>query len=231
MTVRLGIMGGTFDPIHNVHLLKASEAAHRLGLDEVVFVPAGRPWQKDPRKVSAAEERYAMTELAVAPDPRFSASRMEIDRAGPTYAVDTLRELRRLHGPRAKLYFIAGADVLASITTWREAHSLPELAHFVFCSRQGYELTDPIPPLGTYGSEDKGEGIGESDGDPDPDRDGEGSTVRYQDHFTLLHVPVWEVSSTVIRQRVRCGQSVRHLVPDSVADYIAERGLYRAEAY
>lgn len=199
MTVRLGIMGGTFDPIHNVHLLKASEAAHRLGLDEVLFVPAGRPWQKDLLKVSAAEERYAMTSLAVAPNARFSASRMEVDRAGPTYAVDTLRELRHLHGPGAQLYFIAGADVLASIASWREAHSLTELAHFVFCSRPGYELA--------------------------------GTGLLLRDRVTLLHVPVWEISSTVIRQRVNRGQSIRYLVPDPVADYIAERGLYRDDAH
>ncbi|WP_228646245.1 nicotinate-nucleotide adenylyltransferase [Microtetraspora sp. AC03309] len=199
MTVRLGIMGGTFDPIHNVHLLKASEAAPRLDLDEVVFIPAGSPWQKDLREVSDAEERYAMTKLAVAPDPRFSASRMEIDRTGPTYTVDTLRELRRLYGPRARLYFIAGADVLGSIGTWHEAWSLKELAHFVFCSRQGYELADGALPL--------------------------------RGRVMLLHVPVWEISSTVIRRRVSRGQPIRNLVPDPVADHIVRRGLYRAGAH
>ncbi|WP_283137452.1 nicotinate-nucleotide adenylyltransferase [Rhizohabitans arisaemae] len=196
MTVRLGIMGGTFDPIHNVHLLKASEAAHRLGLDEVVFIPAGRPWQRDLRTVSDAEERYAMTKLAVAADSRFTASRMELDRPGPTYTVDTLRELRRIHGPRTRLFFIAGADVLASIGTWHESRSLTDLAHFVFCSRQGYERVDVAPTLG--------------------------------DRVTLLHVPVWEISSTAIRRRVSRGQPIRYLVPDPVLDHIAHRGLYRA---
>ena len=138
MSIRLGVMGGTFDPIHHAHLANASEAAHCLGLDAVLFIPAGRPWQK--RGVSAAEDRYAMTRLAVTGNPRFSASRLEIDRPGPTYTVETLRELRARHGARAKLYFIAGADVLASIGTWREAARLTALAHFVFCARAGYPL-------------------------------------------------------------------------------------------
>ncbi|MBC6465251.1 nicotinate-nucleotide adenylyltransferase [Actinomadura alba] len=133
-------MGGTFDPIHNVHLLKANKVARCLGLDEVVFVPAGRPWQKD--MVSPPEQRLAMTTIATRPHPRFSVSRIEIDRSGPTYTVDTLRELRRTLGWEVELFFIAGADVQARLHTWRDAEILTDFAHFVFCSRPGYVLRD-----------------------------------------------------------------------------------------
>ncbi|HEV7931436.1 MAG TPA: nicotinate-nucleotide adenylyltransferase [Actinomadura sp.] len=146
MGVRLGIMGGTFDPIHNVHLLNASEAAHRLGLDEIVFVPAGRPWQKD--VMSSGEQRLAMTIIATKPHPAFSVSRMEIDRSGPTYTIDTLRELRRALGREVELFFILGADLLAGLSTWRDADLLAGLAHFVVCSRPGYSLHDGGLPSG-----------------------------------------------------------------------------------
>ncbi|MGH3392009.1 MAG: nicotinate-nucleotide adenylyltransferase [Actinomadura sp.] len=138
MGVRLGIMGGTFDPIHNMHLLKADEVARRLGLDEVVFVPAGRPAQKD--SYAPAERRLAMTTIATRPHPAFSVSRIEIDRSGPTYTIDTLREFHRTLGADVELFFIAGADLQAGLHTWWEAESLTDYAHFVFCSRPGYVL-------------------------------------------------------------------------------------------
>ena len=133
-------MGGTFDPVHNGHLVAASEAADLFGLDEVVFVPTGQPWQKD-RHVTAAEDRYLMTVIATASNPRFSVSRVDIDRGGPTYTTDTLRDLRALH-PDADLYFITVADALGSILTWQGAGELFGLARFVAVSRPGYELTD-----------------------------------------------------------------------------------------
>ena len=105
-------MGGTFDPIHHGHLVAASEVAHFFALDEVVFVPTGQPWQKSDRRVSPSEDRYLMTVIATASNPRFSVSRIDIDRPGPTYTIDTLRELRELRGPAAELFFITGADVL-----------------------------------------------------------------------------------------------------------------------
>mgnify|MGYP001482656229 CR=1 FL=1 len=132
-------MGGTFDPIHNGHLVAASEVAALFGLDEVVFVPSGQPWQKAHREVSPAEDRYLMTFLATAGNPQFTVSRIDIDRGGPTYTVDTLRDLRRLR-PDDELFFITGADALAQIFTWRSPHELFELAHFVGVTRPGYHL-------------------------------------------------------------------------------------------
>jgi nicotinate-nucleotide adenylyltransferase len=132
-------MGGTFDPIHHGHLVAASEVQSWFGLDEVVFVPTGAPWQKSARVVTAAEDRYLMTVIATASNPRFSVSRVDIDRGGPTYTIDTLRDLRTAY-PDAELYFITGADALAEIFTWRDADELFGLAQFVGCTRPGYTL-------------------------------------------------------------------------------------------
>jgi nicotinate-nucleotide adenylyltransferase len=132
-------MGGTFDPVHNGHLVAASEAAALFALDEVVFVPTGQPWQKTEREVSDAEDRYLMTFLATANNPQFTVSRIDIDRDGPTYTIDTLRELRRTRS-RAEVFFITGADALAQILTWHDAAELFTLAHFVGVSRPGYQL-------------------------------------------------------------------------------------------
>ncbi|QZY30240.1 nicotinate-nucleotide adenylyltransferase [Nocardioides coralli] len=134
-------MGGTFDPIHHGHLVAASEVQAWFGLDEVVFVPTGDPWQKSDRDVSAAEDRYLMAVIATAANPRFRVSRVDIDRAGPTYTIDTLQDLHR-ELPDTELYFITGADALADIFTWRDAGRLFELAHFVGCTRPGYSM-DP----------------------------------------------------------------------------------------
>ena len=138
---RIGVMGGTFDPIHHGHLVAASEVAHRFDLDDVVFVPTGEPWQKDTRKVSPAEDRYLMTVSATASNPRFSVSRVDIERAGPTYTVDTLKDLLRQH-PDSELFFITGADALEKILTWRGWEEMFGLATFVGVSRPGFELSD-----------------------------------------------------------------------------------------
>ena len=144
--VRLGVMGGTFDPIHNGHLVAASEAAAAFNLSEVIFVPTGEPWQKT-RKVTKSEDRYLMTVVATASNPRFKVSRVDIDRAGPTYTIDTLRELRDLH-PDADLYFITGADAIAQILSWRDVDQIWGLAHFVAVSRPGHQMTLPEHPEG-----------------------------------------------------------------------------------
>lgn len=140
-------MGGTFDPIHHGHLVAASEVADRFGLDEVVFVPTGQPWQKGGRTVSPAEERYLMTVVATASNPRFSVSRVDIDRDGPTYTKDTLTDLRAAT-PDAALFFITGADALGAILSWRDVEDLFALAHFVGVTRPGYELEDDHLPDG-----------------------------------------------------------------------------------
>ena len=127
-------MGGTFDPIHHGHLVAASEVQAWFDLDEVVFVPTGEPWQKSDRIVSPAEHRYLMTVVATASNPRFTVSRVDIDRGGPTYTIDTLHDLHRAF-PDSDLYFITGADALADIFTWRNAEELFELAFFVGCTQ------------------------------------------------------------------------------------------------
>jgi nicotinate-nucleotide adenylyltransferase len=146
---RVGIMGGTFDPIHHGHLVAASEVAGRYALDEVVFVPTGQPWQKADERVSPAEDRYLMTVIATASNPRFAVSRVDIDREGPTYTIDTLREMRETYGPKAELYFITGADALGKILSWKEIDEMFELAHFVGVTRPGFELSDDHLPADT----------------------------------------------------------------------------------
>jgi nicotinate-nucleotide adenylyltransferase len=135
---RLGVMGGTFDPIHHGHLVAASEVGHAFALDEVVFVPTGRREEKD--AASRAEDRYLMTVIATASNPRFSVSRVDIDRPGVTYTIDTLRELHAAR-PDAELFFITGADALARIMSWQDVDELFSLAHFVGCTRPGHRLT------------------------------------------------------------------------------------------
>jgi nicotinate-nucleotide adenylyltransferase len=188
-------MGGTFDPIHHGHLVAASEVQAWFDLDQVVFVPTGQPWQKADRDVSAPEHRYLMTVIATASNPRFTASRVDIDRGGPTYTVDTLRDLA-VQFPDTDLYFITGADALAEIFTWRDASQLFELAHFVGCTRPGYEMDasslDGISP----------------------------------DRVTLIEVPALAISSTDCRDRRAAGEPVWYLVPDGVVQYIAKYDLY-----
>jgi nicotinate-nucleotide adenylyltransferase len=143
---RIGIMGGTFDPIHHGHLVAASEVAVRFDLDEVVFVPTGEPWQKADDKVSPAEDRYLMTVIATASNPRFTVSRVDIDRGGPTYTIDTLRDLHDLYGRAAQLFFITGADALDKILSWKEVDEMFALAHFVGVTRPGFDLSDDHLP-------------------------------------------------------------------------------------
>lgn len=192
-------MGGTFDPIHHGHLVAASEVAHRFELSEVVFVPTGVPWQKPDREVTAAEDRYLMVVLATAGDPRFRVSRVDIDRPGPTYTVDTLRDLRAEYDAAHEdpdLYFITGADALAQILTWREHEQVVALAHLVGVTRPGYALSAGSLPSGAA---------------------------------TLVEVPALAISSSDCRTRVARGEPWRYLVPDPVVAYATKRGLYSSE--
>lgn len=194
---RLGVMGGTFDPIHHGHLVAASEVGAKFNLDEVVFVPTGQPWQKADRQVSLAEDRYLMTTIATASNPRFSVSRVDIDRPGSTYTLDTLRDLRNHYGADVELFFITGADALSQILTWHGVLELFELAHFVGVTRPGTTLGEHdiahLPP----------------------------------DKVTLIEVPALAISSTDCRKRVKERLPIWYLVPDGIVQYIAKRGLYR----
>ena len=143
---RIGIMGGTFDPIHNGHLVAASEAQQQFDLDEVVFVPTGKPWMKS--TVTAGEHRYLMTVIATAANPGFNVSRVDLEREGPTYTIDTLRDMRGAY-PDADLFFITGADAIAQIMEWKDVSEVWSLAHFIAVSRPGHPLT--ISGLPTQG--------------------------------------------------------------------------------
>jgi nicotinate-nucleotide adenylyltransferase len=145
MSQRVGIMGGTFDPIHHGHLVAASEVESLFELDEVIFVPTGEPWQKSERRVSPAEHRYLMTVIATASNPRFWVSRVDIDRDGPTYTIDTIRDIAAQR-PGAELFFITGADALAQILSWKDAEDALSLARFIGVTRPGYELSDDHLP-------------------------------------------------------------------------------------
>ena len=142
---RLGVMGGTFDPIHHGHLVAASEVASVFKLDEVIFVPTGQPWQKG--EVTEGEHRYLMSVIATASNPRFKVSRVDIDREGPTYTVDTLRDIKAAY-PEAELFFITGADAVAQILAWKDVDKIWELAHFIAVSRPGHKLVIPNVPTG-----------------------------------------------------------------------------------
>jgi len=146
--MRIGVMGGTFDPIHYGHLAAANEAGNAFGLDEVIFVPTGQPWQKSGHPIAAAEDRYLMTVIATADNPLFSVSRIEIDRQGDTYTVDTLRELREQRGPDAEFFFIIGADALSGLHTWRSPDEVLSMVHFIGLTRRGHQLAP-----GALGSE------------------------------------------------------------------------------
>ncbi|HVL82932.1 MAG TPA: nicotinate-nucleotide adenylyltransferase [Pseudonocardia sp.] len=147
MQRRIGVMGGTFDPVHHGHLVAASEVAELFDLEQVVFVPTGEPWQKADRTVSPAEDRYLMTVIATASNPRFQVSRVDIDRGGPTYTVDTLTDLHATM-PDAQLFFITGADALEQILSWRKVEELFRWAHFVGVTRPGFELDGDHLPEG-----------------------------------------------------------------------------------
>jgi nicotinate-nucleotide adenylyltransferase len=146
MAQRVGIMGGTFDPIHHGHLVAASEVAALFELDEVIFVPTGEPWQKTERQVSPAEHRYLMAVIATASNPRFWVSRVDIDRPGPTYTIDTIRDIEQQR-PGAELFFITGADALGQILSWKDAEETLRRARFIGVTRPGYELSDAHLPI------------------------------------------------------------------------------------
>ncbi len=196
---RLGIMGGTFDPIHYGHLLMAEEARQAFALDEVVFVPNGRPAHKKAYLVSSPEERYAMTLLATGSNSCFSASRIEIERPGLSYTIDTLREFRRLYPQLEALYFITGADAVLEILTWREYDHLVRECQFIAVTRPGFVL----------------------------ERLSEIVDAAFLDRVHFLPIPRLEISSTDIRKRVREGRSIKYLTPDPVEAYVQQQGLYR----
>ena len=193
-------MGGTFDPIHHGHLVTAEAALWRFTLDEVMFLPTGRPWMKGDRPVSGPEDRYLMTVIANASNPRFSVSRVEIDRPGPTYTVETLQELRRQAEGDIDLFFITGADAMLEILEWKDPDEVLAQAHFIAATRPGYDLA----------------------------RFQERAPSSHP-NISVMDIPALAISSTDIRRRVAAGEPIRYLVPEGVQTYIEKASLYRSE--
>jgi nicotinate-nucleotide adenylyltransferase len=191
-------MGGTFDPIHYGHLVTAEEALWQFSLDEVLFVPTGQPWMKDRPDVSPPEHRYLMTVIAAASNPHFSVSRLEIDRGGPSYTVDTLRSLKEQYGEKTELFFVSGADAILEIFGWKDPEEVLELARFIAATRPGYDIARF-----------------------------EREAPTHHPAVEVMGVPALAISSTDIRDRVREGRPIRYLVPEGVKTYIEKTELYR----
>jgi len=194
---KLGVMGGTFNPIHHGHLVAAEIIRDEFSLDEVLFVPSGKPPHKDNDEIASPEHRWMMTLLATANNEYFSASAIEIERGGESYTRDTLLELKKIYGERTQMYFITGADAIAEISTWHRTEDLPRLAKFIAASRPGYKL------------------------------DWEKIDPRFRKATYLVEVPALAISSTEIRRRIREGKTIKYLVPEVVERYIYKNKLYQ----
>ncbi|MDH7577214.1 MAG: nicotinate-nucleotide adenylyltransferase [Bacillota bacterium] len=196
---RIGIMGGTFDPIHYGHLVTAEAAREKYRLQRVIFVPSGHPPHKDPGTVTDFWHRYLMVILAVVSNPYFEVSRLEYERGGVTYTIDTVREFRHRYGTDTELFFITGADAILEIFTWKQSEELLAMCRFIAATRPGYDLGQLNSLLGEF----------------------------YQGAVSVLEIPVLSISSSDLRRRVKMGLSLKYLVPEGVEFYIEQHGLYR----
>ena len=200
--VNIGLMGGTFDPIHMGHLVTAEEARQQFDLDYVIFVPTGLPPHKDKNAISLPEHRYLMTTLAVMSNPSFFVSRIEIDQKEPTYTIDTVRHFSGWKEPEPEIYFITGADAILEIFTWKDYEDLLRLCTFIAVSRPGYSLDRFHETLNR-------------------------TCPEMQQKVHLLEIPALAVSSTFIRERVALGKTIKYLTPEPVEQYIKKHGLYQ----
>lgn len=200
--LRLGIMGGTFNPIHHGHLVVAEEVRNLFQLDKVIFIPAGNPPHKQDKTLLPAEDRYLMTVLATMTNMHFEVSSMEIERGGLSYTVDTIKQLREKYGSQTKLYFITGADAILSIFTWKDVPQLLLSCEFIAATRPGYRLDDLREKLGELAKD-------------------------YLKHIHLVEVPGIAVSSTDVRRRIKEGKPIKYLLPENVESYIIKQKLYQ----
>jgi len=198
--VRLGVLGGTFDPPHVGHLILAEEARTRLQLERVLFVPAGDPWRKAGQEITPIDHRLAMVRLMLASDPYFEVSTLEVERAGPSYTVDTLEALHEQHGPRLELYFIVGEDALRDLPYWKDPARILSLARLAVASRPGGSESAVV--------------------------DLEAAVPGLSERIIPLPMPAIDISSTALRERARAGLGLRYLVPLAVEEYIRRHGLY-----
>lgn len=199
---KLGIMGGTFDPVHYGHLVAAETVRYEFGLDKVIFMPAGKPPHKQTNTVSDPEHRYLMTALAVAANERFEVSRLEVDKDKVSYTVDTVKDLISIYGKDVDIYFITGADAVLELMGWHKIEELLTLCSFIAVTRLGFDkkvLEQKIEEIKS----------------------------NYNGEIISIEIPLLEISSTDIRERVKKGKPIRYLVPDEVEKYIEKTGLYR----
>lgn len=199
---RIGIMGGTFDPIHYGHLVAAEAAREKFCLDKVIFMPAGRPPHKQSKIITDTEQRYFMTSLAVASNPGFEVSRLEVDKHELTYTYNTVMDLYKIYGDATRMYFITGADMVLELLTWYRIEDLLRICGFIAVTRPGFDKSE---------LEQKIEEI----------------TSKYNGEIVFIEVPLLAISSTDIRERRREGKTIKYLVPEAVEKYILDNGLYR----
>ncbi len=202
---RVGIMGGTFNPIHHGHLVTAQEALSQFNLDLVIFIPTADPPHKTDGSIASMEDRYLMTVIATASNNDFFVSRIEINRKGKSYTIDTVRGLRSVYGKEVSLYFITGADAILEILTWKNTEEIISLAKFIAATRPGYNLAK-IEDLKAKLFKNKREG---------------------DDKIFIMEVPALAISSTDIRNRVRQKRPIDYLVPEEISHYIIKHGLYK----
>lgn len=195
-------MGGTFDPIHYGHLAAAEAARVEFGLCKVIFMPAGNPPHKQSQKISDAEHRYRMTALATSSNSGFEVSRLEVDKAGITYTFDTMEELRSIYGEAPEIYFITGADAVLELLTWYKIGELLTLCKFIAVTRPGFDIWKLEQKIAEISS-------------------------KYDGEIICLEVPLLEISSTDIRERIKNGKPVKYLLPEEVEAYIHKNGLYK----
>ena len=198
---RIGIMGGTFDPIHYGHLVVAEAAREAFSLEKIIFVPAGIPPHKAKEEVTPARHRYLMTLLAIMSNPYFEISRVDLDRGGVTYTVDTLADLKSQLPPAVQMYFITGADAILEILSWKSPDQVLSMAEFIAVTRPGYGLDQLSQAIGPLYAE-------------------------FRDRIHILEAPPVGLSSTGLRRRLVEGRSIRYLVPETVVAYINNEGLY-----
>ena len=198
---RIGISGGTFDPIHYGHLVIAEEIRETMGLEKVIFIPSGNPPHKKNIKVTQAIHRYNMVKLAIDSNPYFEVSTIEIEREGYSYTIDTLKQLKQIYGQDTTLFFMTGADVIPELVTWRSFENLFTLCEFVAVLRPGFERESLLEKIEYYKN-------------------------NYKAIIHIVDAPLIGISSTIIRERVKKGKTIKYLVPESVEKYIKENGLY-----
>lgn len=199
-------MGGTFNPIHYGHLVTAEEALYQFKLDGIIFMPSGKPPHKENHQIASAEDRYLMTVMAVAANPKFSVSRFEVDKKTPSYTIETLEELRRIYPEKTEIFFITGADAVLDILNWKKPEKIFRLGRFIAATRPDYSI-DKLKKLGDFRITQSNSGE--------------------EAEIFIMEIPALAISSSDIRKRIRERRPVRYLLPDAVVDYITERKLYR----